>query len=53
MNKMEDIELSSTLMFDDIKKINKNGDEYWEARELQVLLGYKEWRYFSAIIEKA
>lgn len=33
---MEDIELSSTLMFDDIKKINKNGDEYWEARELRV-----------------
>lgn len=34
---MEDIELSSTMMFDDIKKIDENGDEYWEARELQVL----------------
>ena len=24
-----------------------------EARELQQILGYKEWRYFSAVIEKA
>lgn len=53
MNKMEDIELSSTMMFDDIKKIDENGDEYWEARELQVLLGYKEWRWFANVIEKA
>ena len=27
--------------------------EYWLARELQVLLGYSEWRNFSNTIEKA
>ena len=27
--------------------------EYWLARELQQVLGYKEWRYFSSVIEKA
>lgn len=39
--------------FEDIKHIDNNGNEYWEARELQQILGYKEWRYFSAVIEKA
>ncbi len=39
--------------FDDIKHVNQVGDEYWLARELQVILGYKEWRYFFAVIEKA
>ena len=27
--------------------------EYWEARELQKVLEYKEWRYFYSVIEKA
>ena len=39
--------------FEDIKHIDDKGNEYWEARELQKILGYKEWRYFSAVIEKA
>ena len=39
--------------FEDIKHIDEKGNEYWEARELQQILGYKEWRYFSAVIEKA
>lgn len=38
--------------FDNIK--NKEGDkEFWYARDLQSLLGYKEWRNFYKIIEKA
>lgn len=39
--------------FDDIKQIDEDGKEYWSARELQSVLGYKEWRLFSAVIEKA
>lgn len=39
--------------FENIKHIDELGNEYWEARELQEILGYKEWRYFSAVIEKA
>jgi len=31
----------------------KDGVEYWLARELQVLLGYKEWRNFDLVIDKA
>ena len=36
-----------------IPHIDKKGNEYWEARELQQILGYKEWRYFQLVIEKA
>ena len=50
INKMENYNEKS---FEDIKHIDENGNEYWEARELQQILGYKEWRYFSAVIEKA
>lgn len=28
------------------------GAEYWLARELQLLLGYKEWRNFGLVIDK-
>ncbi|MFH1830814.1 MAG: DNA damage-inducible protein D [Pseudomonadota bacterium] len=31
----------------------KNGVEYWLARELQELLDYSEWRNFFLVIEKA
>lgn len=30
-----------------------DGVEFWLARELQVLLGYTQWRNFDAVIEKA
>ncbi len=39
--------------FEDIKHIDENGNEYWYARELMSALGYKDWRYFDAVIEKA
>jgi DNA-damage-inducible protein D len=31
----------------------QDGVEFWLARDLQVLLGYEEWRNFSKVIEKA
>ena len=40
-------------IFDSIKHIDEKGNEYWLARELMPLLEYKEWRYFSSVIEKA
>ena len=48
-----ELEIYKEKTFEDIKHIDEVGNEYWEARELQVILGYKEWRYFSAVIEKA
>ena len=40
-------------IFEDIKHIDEEGLEYWSARELQKVLGYKEWRKFNNIIGKA
>ena len=31
----------------------REGVEYWLARELQALLGYTQWRNFEAVIERA
>ena len=39
--------------FESIKHIDENGIEYWYARELQKILGYKEWRKFEGVIKKA
>lgn len=39
--------------FENTKRISEQGFEYWEARELMVLLGYDQWRNFEAVIEKA
>ena len=40
-------------LFESIKHIDENGDEFWYARELQVALEYKEWRNFSKVIDRA
>ena len=50
---MSDIEEFKEKIFDDIEHIDENENEYWEARELMRLLGYKEWRLFANVIEKA
>ncbi|MCM1225294.1 MAG: DNA damage-inducible protein D [Lachnospiraceae bacterium] len=40
-------------LFESIKHINENGQEYWCARDLQIALEYKQWRRFSSVIDKA
>lgn len=50
---MDTLEKYNEKNFEDIKHIDEYGNEYWYARELQTMLGYKEWRLFSAVIEKA
>lgn len=39
--------------FESIKKINEEGVEYWEARELMPLLGYDKWENFEKVVERA
>ena len=41
------------LSFEEMKKINQFGAEYWSARELQPLLGYSQWRRFEDAIKRA
>ena len=50
---MDTLEKYNEKNFEDIKHIDEYGNEYLYARELQTMLGYKEWRLFSAVIEKA
>ena len=50
---MNELEKINETIFESIRHVDDEGNEYWYARELQQILGYKEWRYFSAVIEKA
>ena len=53
MNRLEKIKEYSNQNFEDIKHMDENGIEYWYARELQLVLDYKEWRKFENVIKKA
>ena len=39
--------------FEQLKQRNEHGAEYWSARDLQPLLGYRQWRRFENAIQKA
>lgn len=39
--------------FEGLKSTNEHGAEYWSARALQQLLGYKQWRRFEDAIARA
>lgn len=36
-----------------IKHVDKNGVEFWYARELMIILEDKQWRRFKSVIDKA
>ncbi len=42
-----------TETFEGHAQQTENGVEYWLARDLQILLGYTEWRNFVSVIDKA
>ena len=50
---MNELKECTEKMFEDIKHIDEEGNEYWLARELQTALDYKEWRNFENVIYKA
>ena len=41
---MTDIENYKEKIFDEIKHVDGEGNEYWLARELQYVWGYRQWR---------
>ena len=40
-------------LFEKIRHTDENGNEYWMARELATAIGYKDYRNFKGLIEKA
>ena len=50
---MSDLVKYSEQTFESIKHVNEYGEEYWLARELQLVLEYAQWRRFSDAIERA
>lgn len=50
---MNELKEYKEKVFEDIKHIDENGNEYWYARELMKVLEYKEWRKFNKVIQKA
>ena len=43
----------SVALFENIKKIDEEGKEYWSSRDLWKILEYTEHRHFLPVIEKA
>lgn len=52
-NYMNEIKEYTEKLFEDIKHIDVNENEYWLARELQNILGYHQWRSIDDLIERA
>ena len=50
---MNEVKEYTVKIFEDIKHIDEEGNEYWLARELMPLLGYTLWQRFSNAINKA
>ena len=50
---MNEIKKYTNKIFESIKHIDENGNEYWLARELQNILGYHQWRSINDLIERA
>ena len=50
---MNEIKEYTSKLFEEIKHIDDEENEYWLARELQEVLNYKEWRKFEGVIDKS
>ena len=49
--KMIEKEYANSI-FENIKRIDGYGNEYWYARDLQKVLEYKDWRNFLKVLNK-
>lgn len=50
---MNNIDEYKEKTFDDIKHLDELRNEYWEAREFMLVLGYSKWGNFNKVIDKA
>ena len=50
---MNELEKINETIFESIKHVDEDGNEYWYARELQYILGYNQWRSINDLIKRA
>ena len=50
---MNELKEYTEKIFEDIKYIDEDGNEFWYVRELQIALDYKKWQKFINVIENA
>ena len=50
---MNNIDEYKEKTFEDIKHIDELGNDYWDARELMIVLQYLKWEHFAKVINKA
>ena len=50
---MNELKEYTERLFEDIKHIDENGNEFWYARELMPLLEYSKWENFNSVIQKS
>ena len=50
---MKELEKINETIFESIKHVDEDGNEYWYARELQYILGYNQWRSINNLIKRA
>ena len=53
MISIKEIEQYTEKIFEEIKHIDEEGNEYWEARELMPILEYSKWENFNNVIKKS
>jgi len=52
-NMPDEQNIPHTSLFDAIRKVDEEGNEYWSARDLGKLLGYTQYNKFTSAIKKA
>ena len=50
---MSNLKAKEYKSFEEIKHLSKDGNEFWYARELAVVLEYIQWRNFIKVVERA
>ncbi len=49
----KEISNQSIGLFEQIKRTDENGNEFWSARDLSRALEYSEYRHFLPVVERA
>ena len=50
---MSELKAREYQLFEDIRRVDEDGREYWLARELAPILEYAKWENFSKVIDRA